>query len=98
MDDIEKMTLVEYSWRMEAYRIKYVNNAHDIHLQAYLNNAASATVKEGKDIVSKYPKFKDFFNYEQYRSEIVDGVKLKPEKMGDVSKMILKANTMKGGI
>lgn len=98
MEEIENMTLVEYSWRMQAYRIKYVNNAHDLHLQAYLNNVATATVKEGKDVVSKYPKFSDLFNYDEFHSQVVDGKKLKPKKMNEMNQLMLKANSKKGGI
>ena len=58
------MTLVEYSLRMEAYRLQEVKRQEGIALQAFLNQAVKAT--KGKNHPKPvYRKFEQFFNTQQ---------------------------------
>lgn len=99
MEEIENMTLVEYNWRMEAYKLKLLDKRHDMHLTAFLNNAVTETVKKGEEIVPRYPTFKDFFDYDKYKKQIfgedVDDDKEKDDepKLTERDKLMILANS-----
>lgn len=87
MEEIENMTLVEYNWRMEAYKMRLIDKRHDMHLQAFLNNAVTETVKKGVEIVPRYPTFKDFFDYESYRKQVFGEDENEEKKTDDEPKL-----------
>lgn len=86
------MLVDEYTMRMEAYKLKRLDEKYDTHLQAYLNHAVKATKKVGKSELSIYPKFEDFFNYEKELNELKGVSKKKNDVDGSKLKM-LKINT-----
>lgn len=65
-EDINKMTFEEYEIAMKAARLKQVDLDYRNHLQAFLNFAAQATKKSGKNKLKPvYSKFAKFFNFEE---------------------------------
>lgn len=80
MEEVESMTFAEYLYRFKAYRLKRVDAEYDMHLNAWLNQQAGATKKQGKDTVSAYKSFKDFFDYEKRIDEVE---KPKAKKLND---------------
>lgn len=71
--DIECMTLHEYGLRMKAHRLKEIDRAYEIHLQAWASSIVQATKKQGKDkIVPVYKTFDQFFDYEGKIREVLN--------------------------
>lgn len=68
--DIEILTLEEYRLRMKAYQLRRVDKEYEMHLQAWLNHAVTATKKQGEKYVPVFKEFKDFFDYEKRIKEI----------------------------
>lgn len=50
---------------MYAYQLRQVDRQHEMHLQAWIDNQATATKQQGKKTIPVYRKFKDFFDYEK---------------------------------
>lgn len=88
----------EYQLKVKVRPYKRLEKERDMHLQAYLNNAATATVKKQGKIVSAYPSFNDFFNYDKRLKEIEGETKKKEERsLTNLERIVLKANSQKGG-
>lgn len=68
--DIQTLSLYEYEARMYAYRLKQVDKRQEMHMQAWLNHQVTATKEQGKNHVSVYKNFKDFFDYEKELREV----------------------------
>ena len=64
-DEVDRLTLPEYTLLMEAVRLKQVDLDYRNHLQAFLNFAVQSTKKSGKTSRPVYRKFKQFFDYEK---------------------------------
>lgn len=62
--------------RMKAFNLSRIDKEYDMHLQAWLNNQATATKTTGsgknQKTESVYKGFNDFFDYEKKLQE-VDG-------------------------
>lgn len=89
------MSLFEYEARMYAFRLSEVDREHDMHLQAWLANQASATKESGKSV---FKSFKDFFDYEKQVKEIERGVnakEIKPQHKR-MAKLAAEANARGG--
>jgi len=89
--DIERMTLHEYSLRMAASRLRRLDRQYEIHLQAWANQQAKATKKNGKPF---YVTFKEFFDYEEEEKRILgfeENIKNDP-----LVQMVTKANRQRG--
>lgn len=94
MKEIERMTLKEYFWRIEAYRMREFENLYKMHQQAFINQVAKSTEKKGNKIEPKYKTFDEFFNYERKRREILgDLYNDKPQKEERLKQLILQANS-----
>ena len=64
-DEVDRLTIPEYSLLMEAVKLKQVDMDYRNHLQAFLNFAVKAEKKAGKNKSRPvYRKFKQFFDYE----------------------------------
>ena len=59
---IDRMTISEFNFRMQAYRLQQVDRMNDIHMQAWANNMAGQKKKNGRPV---YRKFDQFFNYKK---------------------------------
>lgn len=68
--DIETLYLNEYTLKMKAFRLSRVDRMNDMHMQAWLNHAVTATKEQGKNQVPVYKTYKEFFDYEKQISEI----------------------------
>ena len=92
------MTREEYKIRMKIYPVKRVEAERDIYLLAYLTNRATATVKKGKDIVSAYPSFDDFYDYKSRLKEVSGISEIEePRKLTSLESLILEATSQGGG-
>ena len=78
LDEVDRMTMQEYNWLMEAEQLKRVDRERDIHWLAFLNQAVRATSKSGKP---RFDKFNKFFDYEEEIREIT-GEKKKSKLSG----------------
>lgn len=87
------LTLYEYQMRMKAFNLARIDKEHDMHLQAWLNHAVTATKEQNKKQVPVYKKFKDFYDYEK-RSKEVEGKKQKviTPKMRRMARIAAKVN------
>ena len=81
---------------MKAEALRRLDKERDIHLQAYLNNAVTATVNRGKREVPKYQQFQQFFDYDKYKKEILGTKETKDTKKQKIKQLVLLANR-KGG-
>lgn len=95
IEDIEKMGLKEYHLRLEAYRIKQVEEEKKLALQAWNNSAVQATKGSPKHPKRVYNKFQDFFDakraIETVRSEFEpDYQAVSEEKPRDVGSVLSK--------
>lgn len=65
------MTLAEYELLMDAAMLKWVDTDYRIHQQAFLNFAASAKKRKGKNKEAPvYNKFDKFFDYEEAQNRV----------------------------
>ncbi|WP_088815443.1 MULTISPECIES: hypothetical protein [Listeria] len=68
INEIKRMTQVEYEIRMEAFRLKSLDKERDLAMSAWFNQVVKATKgKTGKPV---YERFSDFFNYEKEETKI----------------------------
>ena len=80
--DIERMTLVEYELRMEAYQLKQVDRQNEIAQQAWMNQQVQATTGS-KNPKPKFKTFDDFFD----KKAAIDSVRSNYEPNYEVSQM-----------
>ena len=93
LEDIERMTFWEYGLRMKAYRQKIADKEFRIHLQAWVNRAANAKRKKGKDKLEYvFKKFDKFFDYKKRMKEI-EGIDQKKD-VSEIAKNYIR--NMKG--
>lgn len=83
LDEVDRMTMQEYNWLIEAEQLKRVDRERDIHWLAFLNQAVRATSKSGKP---RFDKFNKFFDYEEEIGEIT-GEK-KKSKLSGLSRLL----------
>ncbi|WBM89907.1 hypothetical protein [Lacticaseibacillus phage R9.1] len=79
---IERMTLVEYELRMEAYQLKQVDRQNEIAQQAWMNQQVQATTGS-KNPKPKFKTFDDFFD----KKAAIDSVRSNYEPNYEVSQM-----------
>ena len=87
------MTMQEYQLRLGNIKFERLDDERDMYLQAYLNNRATATKKKGKEIVSAYPSFKDFFDYEKRLEEMTEPKEKEEQKLSRLESLLLQANS-----
>lgn len=95
IEDIEKMGLKEYQLRLEAYRIRQVEEERKLALQSWNNEAVKATKGSAKHPKHVYKEFSDFFNQkeaiEKVRSEFEPDYQVaSEEKPRDVGSVLSK--------
>lgn len=93
IEDIEKMGLKEYQLRLEAYRIKQVEEERKLALQAWNNDAVKSLKGSSKHPKRVYTKFQEFFDQkkaiEKVRSEFEpDYQAVSEEKPRDVGSIL----------
>lgn len=95
MQEIETLTVREYTLLMKAHRFHRVDREHDMHMEAWLHRAAGATKQVGQKEVGLYKKFKDFFDYEARVKEIEAPKKPKLSKEHKrMARLAAKANSV----
>jgi hypothetical protein len=67
-DEVDRLTLPEYSLLCKAYKLSTVDKDMWIHKQAYLNFMANAKKKAGKDRMK--PVYEAFDKFYDYKGEI----------------------------
>lgn len=95
IDAVDRTTLREFALLMKAAKLKELDNMRDLHVQAWLNNAAKATEKRNKKVVAKFKTFKSFFDYEKLEAEILGNKKHIDEQQKDFLGIVAKANSSK---
>lgn len=78
-EEVDNLSLYEYQLKMKAKSLERLDNQLDIHLQAWVNQQATATDKKGKSI---FNNFDDFFDYDKQKRKILYG-EYEPEKKQD---------------
>lgn len=76
LDQVDNITPYEYRLLMKSKELQIVDKQYEIHLQAYLNMAASARKPVGKKIKPVYMKFDKFFDYQKQLDRVM-GIKKK---------------------
>lgn len=91
-EEVDRLTIPEYTLLMEAQQYKQIDNDYRQHLQAYLNFAVKAEKKAGKNKTKPvYNRFKKFYDYEK----AIDDVKNKrntKSKFAGLSKFLKKGD------
>lgn len=91
LDEVNKLTVKEYTMLCEAESYRQIDRQRDIALGAWLSFVATA--RKGKQGKPVYPTFDKFFNYEKELKKIkgdkVDDLKEKYKALGE----ILNVNT-----
>ena len=57
---MDRLTIPEYKFLMEAVRLKQIDMDYRNHLQAWLTFSAKATKKKGRPVYTKFSKFYDY--------------------------------------
>ena len=79
LDEVDRLTIKEYSMLCEAEKYKQVDKQKDIAMGAWLSFVATAKKKVGKDRLKPvYPTFESFFDYAKELK------KLKGENINDL--------------
>lgn len=76
LDQVNNITPYEYRLLMKSKKLQIVDKHYELHLQAYLNMAASARKQVGKKIKPVYTKFDKFFDYQKQLDRVM-GIKKK---------------------
>lgn len=76
LDQVDNITPYEYRLLMKSKELKIVDKHYELHLQAYLNMAASARKQVGKKIKPVYMHFNKFFDYQKELDRVM-GIKKK---------------------
>jgi hypothetical protein len=96
LHEAEIMTLREYTYEMEAYQLRQVDEEYRINLLAWQINQAQATKTKGSGKNQKtlphYENFKKFFDYEKRINE-VNGTVEKTVTDNTLSRLMGKANS-----
>lgn len=92
LSEIEDMSLYEYEMKMKAHNLARVDKEYDMHLQAWLNHAATATKESGKKVISVYKDFKDFFDYKKRLREVEAPTKRIDPHLRRLARIAKKAN------
>ncbi len=80
---------------MYAYRLQQVDEAEQMHHQAWLNHQVTMTKEQGDKQVPAFKSYKDFFNYEKELKEVEKefiGTKKITAKMRKLAQIAKKAN------
>ena len=93
MTAIGRMTIKEYGLRMKAYRLKHVDELYMLHLQAWLNNQATATKQKGKKTVPFFKSFDEFFDIQEEEKKILGTPPAEIERSRSLSDLFRKANS-----
>lgn len=56
---------------MKAYRLRHVDELYKMHLQAWLNNQATATKQKGKKTVPFFKSFDEFYDIQEEEKKIL---------------------------
>lgn len=64
LEEFDRLTVRELNLMAEALGYMQVDKQNEIHMLAFLTNAAGATRKIGNNIEPVYKNYKDFFDYE----------------------------------
>lgn len=90
-----RITLRQYYCMMKAVRLRNLDSERDMHMQAWLNARAGDTETHGKKTQYKYKNFKSFFDYKKLEDRAsVRGCR---PSMNELTALVLRANTPKGG-
>lgn len=76
LEQVNNITPYEYRLLMKSKELQIVDKHYELHLQAYLNMAASARKPVGKKIKPVYTKFDKFFDYQKQLDRVM-GIKKK---------------------
>lgn len=91
-EEVDRLTIPEYTLLMEAQQYKQVDNDYRQHLQAYLNFAVKAEKKAGKNKTKPvYNRFKKFYDYEKAINDIKNKRKIESKFTG-LSKFLKKGD------
>lgn len=71
LDEVDRLSIYEYSLLMKAVQLKEVDKAYYIHLQAFKNFQATATKKVGKKQKPIFSNFTKFFDYEKSVNKVL---------------------------
>ena len=82
--------------RMKAYQLQRVDREYEMHLQAWLNHAVTATKEQGKKQIPVYKKFTDFYDYEKRIKEVTQKKRKITPQMKRMARLALIANSGKG--
>ena len=94
--EVDRLTLKEYGWLIEAKELRDIDRERDMHWQAYLNFMASAKKESGNKLVPVHKTFKHFFDYkkELKRAEERNNPKKKDKRFEGIAQIIKR---QKGG-
>lgn len=76
LEQVNNITPYEYRLLMKSKELQIVDKHYELHLQAYLNMAASARKQVGKKIKPVYMNFNKFFDYQKELDRVM-GIKKK---------------------
>ena len=96
-EEVNRLTIPEYTLLMKAVRLKQVDMDYRNHLQAFLNFSVKARKKSGKNKSKPvFSKFKQFFDYEK-EVEKVQNIENKKSRFSGFGKRFLKKGVQEDG-
>lgn len=87
-EEVDRLTIPEYTLLMEAVQLREVDKDYRNHLQAFLNFAVKAEKRVGKNKTKPvYQRFRKFFDYEK-EVDRVRNRKQKNERLDIIGRMM----------
>lgn len=85
-DEIDRLTIPQVELMQKALTLKQVDAQNDLHMLAFLTNAAGSTKQVGQRTVPVYPTYKSFFDYEAelYKIDHADEIEARNNKLKEI--------------
>lgn len=78
---------------MKAYRLRHVDELYKMHLQAWLNNQATATKQKGKKTVPFFKSFDEFYDIQEEEKKILGISEKETVRKKSLSDLFMSANS-----
>ena len=78
---------------MKAYRLRHVDELYKMHLQAWLNNQATATKQKGKKTVPFFKSFDEFYDIQEEEKKILGISAKETVRKKSLSDLFMSANS-----
>ena len=85
-DEIDRLTIPQVELMKKALTLRQVDEQNNLHMLAFLTNAAGSVKQAGNKQVPMYQTYKSFFDYEAelYKIEHADEIEAKNNRLREL--------------